>query len=361
MGNQTLTFAIPPGQLKYPRPVAAPQGSADEKRDEGEPLAEEALMAASMEIEMDEGVSTVDHKTDGNGHQSGAQGHEKPSEDRPFAEESQPFNEVLHTKPEEHEAVGMDKTDSNGHPTGAQEHEKSGGVGPLAEGGNGHPTGAQKYEKPGEDEALAEDSQPVNGILDTKLEEHELLGKDKADGDGPRIGAQSPHTLDEAVPLADNVQRVDSVEDVTLDIDEVLGEMKSHHNDPKCDTQVSDTADGNLESGGLTGLSNGHTDNKTPSAITNGTANGAQMPDLEPLEPPEAVIHYEITNLRHLMNKAIEIDGRLDLKDIKLVPAASPWKLMRVKRNNQDLGTLFEMRDEFYTYKLPKLAKGTKK
>lgn len=384
MGNQTLTFAIPPGQLKYPRPVPAPQGSADEKRDEGEPLADEAPMTASMDNTIDEGEATVDHKTHGNGHQSGAQEHKESDEDVPLAEvgngrqtgaqehqrlsedgplavESQPSNKALHAKPEEHEAVGMGKTDGSGQQTGAQEHEEWSEHGPLAEVGNGQPTSAQEHEKPGENGAQPEESQPLIGFLDTKPEEHERLGKDKANGDGPKIGAQNLNTRDEVVPLANNVQRVGSVEDTTVDIDEVLVGMKSHHNDLKSDKQVSITADGNLESGRLKSLSNEHTDDMIPSAIINSTANGAQTPNLEPLEPPEAVIHYEITNLRHLMNKAIEIDGRLDPKDIKSVPAASPWKFMRVKRNNQDLGTLFEMRDEFYTYKLAKLAKGTKK
>lgn len=77
--------------------------------------------------------------------------------------------------------------------------------------------------------------------------------------------------------------------------------------------------------------------------------------------PCDDVILYEIKNLKQLNDKIIEIDGRLNPKNQKEVPAVSPWKLMRAKRNNQDLGSLFEMRDEFYVYKLPQLVKTSKK
>ena len=75
----------------------------------------------------------------------------------------------------------------------------------------------------------------------------------------------------------------------------------------------------------------------------------------------DALILHQIDNLKQLMDKMIELDGRLDPKDQKQVPAISPWKCMRLKRDNQDLGTLFEMREDFYTYKLPHLVGSRKK
>lgn len=96
-------------------------------------------------------------------------------------------------------------------------------------------------------------------------------------------------------------------------------------------------------------------------AHANGASNGPSTSATEPDESSLDTIHHEINNLKHLMDKAIDVDGRLNPRDLKSVPAANPWKLMRVRRNNQDLGTMFEMRDEFYAYKLPKLAKIPKK
>lgn len=78
-------------------------------------------------------------------------------------------------------------------------------------------------------------------------------------------------------------------------------------------------------------------------------------------EPEDVVILHEINNLKQLNDKIIEIDGRLNPKDAKEVPACSPWKIIRAKRNNQDLGTIFDMREHFYVYKQPKIVKTPKK
>ena len=86
-----------------------------------------------------------------------------------------------------------------------------------------------------------------------------------------------------------------------------------------------------------------------------------KSPDDRKGPPTDNRITHEIKNLKQLMDKIIEIDGRLDPKDQKQAPAVSPWKLIRAKRNNQDLGTLFEMREDFYVYKLPHITKAAKK
>ena len=92
---------------------------------------------------------------------------------------------------------------------------------------------------------------------------------------------------------------------------------------------------------------------------SNGVSNSPKKETLK--TPSKNTILYEINNLKQLMDKIIEIDGRLNPKDLKEVPAISPWKCMRVRRDNQDLGTLFEMRDDFYAYKLPHITKASKK
>lgn len=71
-------------------------------------------------------------------------------------------------------------------------------------------------------------------------------------------------------------------------------------------------------------------------------------------DPDDAVVH-EICTLAQLEVKILEIDGRLNLNEVR--PSINPWKALRGKRNNQDLGTLFEMREEFYVWKHPHIPK----
>ena len=58
------------------------------------------------------------------------------------------------------------------------------------------------------------------------------------------------------------------------------------------------------------------------------------------------VILASITTLQALEDKIVTIDGRLGKK-----VDGNAFKSIRVKRNNQDLGTLFEIREEWYVYK----------
>ena len=115
---------------------------------------------------------------------------------------------------------------------------------------------------------------------------------------------------------------------------------------------------GNFESGWDMGITKAQMNGKT--SIPN-SESSQDFPSSSQPDRPAMIILPRVSNLKQLMDKIIEVDGRLDPKNTSEVPAASPWKLMRVKRNNQDLGTLFEMRDEFYMYKLPHLSKKSKK
>ena len=58
------------------------------------------------------------------------------------------------------------------------------------------------------------------------------------------------------------------------------------------------------------------------------------------------VVLASITTLQALEDKIVTIDGRLGKK-----VDGNAFKSIRVKRNNQDLGTLFEIREEWYVYK----------
>ncbi len=69
----------------------------------------------------------------------------------------------------------------------------------------------------------------------------------------------------------------------------------------------------------------------------------------------DGAILHEISTLGQLEVKILEIDGRLNLNEVR--PSINPWKALRGKRNNQDLGTLFEMREEFYVWKHPHIPK----
>ncbi|KAL8709022.1 MAG: hypothetical protein Q9225_007518 [Loekoesia sp. 1 TL-2023] len=62
------------------------------------------------------------------------------------------------------------------------------------------------------------------------------------------------------------------------------------------------------------------------------------------------VILYEITGLYALERKILEIDGRAKPGS----RTGSTWRDIRCRRDEQDMGSLFEMRDEYYAYKVAK-------
>ena len=67
---------------------------------------------------------------------------------------------------------------------------------------------------------------------------------------------------------------------------------------------------------------------------------------------------YEISNLSQLEHKVVDMDARFQSKDMSV---QNTWKTFRCSRNNQDMGTLFEIRDEFYVHKHPKIVKEAKR
>ena len=67
---------------------------------------------------------------------------------------------------------------------------------------------------------------------------------------------------------------------------------------------------------------------------------------------------YEISNLTQLEHKLVDIDGRFQSKDMSV---QNTWKTFRCSRTNQDMGTLFEIREEYFVHKHPKIVKEAKR
>ena len=74
--------------------------------------------------------------------------------------------------------------------------------------------------------------------------------------------------------------------------------------------------------------------------------------------PVEDVILTPIKTLNELDKRIIEIDGRLDHT---INRAVSVWRLVRVKRDNQDIGSLFEIRDDYFVRQSPKIVETPQK
>ncbi|MCJ1465067.1 hypothetical protein MMC07_003683 [Pseudocyphellaria aurata] len=65
----------------------------------------------------------------------------------------------------------------------------------------------------------------------------------------------------------------------------------------------------------------------------------------EPCSDEDDVVRYTISNVRMLENKIIELDGRIPKS------THSAWTSFRCQRDNQDLGSLYEVRQEYYVFK----------
>ena len=61
----------------------------------------------------------------------------------------------------------------------------------------------------------------------------------------------------------------------------------------------------------------------------------------------EDVVRYTVSNLRMLEDKIVELDGRTPKADRN----HNAWKAFRCQRDNQDLGSLIEVRQEHYMSK----------
>lgn len=77
----------------------------------------------------------------------------------------------------------------------------------------------------------------------------------------------------------------------------------------------------------------------------------APEPRANPTEPAEGgsastqenVILCTVENVKALETKILEVDGR-----VKNPSHRNAWKMIRCLRNNQDLGSLFDIRESYY-------------
>ena len=107
-------------------------------------------------------------------------------------------------------------------------------------------------------------------------------------------------------------------------------------------------------------LRDGKPDNNLSPAVTyEASSEPAESVHKTPTEPQKDVIYHSITNLKQLEDKITEIDGRMKGTDAR--SSNNTWKALRCKRNNQDLGSLFEVREDFYVWKHPQIVKTPKK
>lgn len=63
----------------------------------------------------------------------------------------------------------------------------------------------------------------------------------------------------------------------------------------------------------------------------------------------EDVILCKVENVRQLETKILEVDGR-----IKNTYPVNSWKMIRCQRNNQDLGSLFDVRESYWNRTHPR-------
>ena len=118
---------------------------------------------------------------------------------------------------------------------------------------------------------------------------------------------------------------------------------------------------------------------KTPIAIRNPELAINSHPTLESTEPDqkltkdesgknsdqdarpglmEDVILVQVKTLTELERRIVEIDGKVPMTGYR---SSNSWKAMRGKRNNQDMGSLFDMREVFYVHTSPTIVKEPKR
>ena len=281
VGSNTLKFAIPPGQLKYARPMAEPRSSIEDI-------------------------------------------------------------------PEQEQALQPDDVTQSAAPNnlnGEALNNLSGGVPNVA---NGNPPNLTNGKEPPV-ESQADDAEAI---------------KDNAgaiEDNATQINSNTKETKDNVEVSKDNAE---GIEDNVMEIKskatggetngeriramEVQSVGKQETRDPCRNLPVLNLEDDEVQSVSKKEVKRGTAELETigHNPSTSDTASAINSDD--------AVI-YEISTLSQLEVKILEIDGRLNLNEVR--PSINPWKALRGKRNNQDLGTLFEMREEFYVWKHPHIPK----
>ena len=181
------------------------------------------------------------------------------------------------------------------------------------------PPGQLKYARrlaPDEDE---DKTLKKGKIGDTPIADKDAEGNDTEQNDAEDIRAET-----------------DNVEDIEVKNDKP--EDKNVEND---NTHAKSSDPSNVESKRTTP---GPCDAEVPSIAKPSPAPSSQLSAIP--SDVDDVILASITTLQALEDKIVTIDGRLGKK-----VDGNAFKCIRVQRNNQDLGSLFEIREEWYVYK----------
>ena len=166
-------------------------------------------------------------------------------------------------------------------------------------------------------------------------DEDRTLEKGKA-GDTPTADKNAESNDTEPNDTEDIRAKVDIAEDIEVKNDEA--EDRNVENDA---TQVKSSDPSHVESQTTTSRP---CDTEVPSIASPSPAPSSQLSAIP--SDVDDVILASITTLQALEDKIVTIDGRLGKK-----VDGNAFKCIRVKRNNQDLGSLFEIREEWYVYK----------
>ena len=131
------------------------------------------------------------------------------------------------------------------------------------------------------------------------------------------------------------------VKNIATEDIKLLDNIAGYSNLENDNTQAQPSDPGNVESKNTTPRPG---DAEAPSMASPSPAPSSQLSAI-PSDVDDVVL-ASITTLQALEDKIVTIDGRLGKK-----VDGNAFKSIRVKRNNQDLGTLFEIREEWYVYK----------
>lgn len=178
-------------------------------------------------------------------------------------------------------------------------------------------------------------------VTDTQTNGHEASETSER-GEGARLDEEtaengnppdSSKTQEAHLALEERVDEIDTTEAIKQECQEAEATNKP----PENEIHGSTASNGSNPNGTSSQMDGGHS--STPAVV-------------------EEDILHSISKLTQLENKIVDVDGHFNSKDIA---TQNTWKSFRGMRNNQDLGTLFEMREEFYVYKHPHIVKEAKK
>lgn len=105
----------------------------------------------------------------------------------------------------------------------------------------------------------------------------------------------------------------------------------------------------------LDNVAEGNAENKTLEMIIQSEGDSNQTTNIEEdivtasSRVAEDIVEHRIYNVQMLEDKILKLDGR-----IKNPPHTSAWRSFRCQRNNQDMGSLYEIREQYWVWNHPR-------